>query len=81
MTMPAENEGSAHDPTGVLPPQGVKAGVPYDLRRPTKARYQARLWNRHDHRLFPPKALGAGWTINFYWLFHLMSYFKARRAA
>ncbi len=81
MTMHLDNEESAGDPEGVLPPQGVKAHVPYDLRRPTAARFKARLWNPDDHRFFPPKALGAGWGINFYWLFHLVSYFSARRAA
>jgi hypothetical protein len=62
----------------VLPPQGEKAGIPYDLRRPTAERAKSRLWNRNDHRLFPPKSFGAGWTINFYWLFHLVAYFKGR---
>jgi uncharacterized membrane protein len=23
-------------------------------------------WNREDPRLFPPKRVGIGWTINFY---------------
>jgi hypothetical protein len=54
-------------------------GVPYDLRRPTNARYKSRLWNRDDPHMFPPKALGAGWTVNFYWVFHMASYFKGRR--
>jgi hypothetical protein len=26
--------------------------------------------------MFPPKSFGAGWTINFYWLVHLASYFS-----
>ena len=80
MTTQLDNAEAANEPQGVLPPQGFKAGVPYDLRRPTKARYEARLWNRADPRMFPPKALGAGWTINFYWLFHLVGYFKGRSA-
>lgn len=24
------------------------------------------LWNKDDDRLFPPKAFGVGWTINFH---------------
>ena len=24
------------------------------------------LWNKDDARLFPPKAFGVGWTINFH---------------
>ncbi len=24
------------------------------------------MWNKEDDRLFPPKAFGIGWTINFY---------------
>ena len=51
-------------------------GVPYDWRRPTLKRAQTRLWNREDPRMFPPKSFGAGWTINFYWLVHLPSYFS-----
>ena len=56
MTTPPDHEGPAAEPEGVLPPQGQRAGVPYDLRRPTKARFKARLWNPADRRLFPPKA-------------------------
>ena len=51
-------------------------GLPYDWRRPTKARAKSRMWNREDPRMFPPKSFGAGWTINFYWLVHLASYFS-----
>lgn len=24
------------------------------------------IWNKEDDRLFPPKAFGIGWTINFH---------------
>ena len=44
-------------------------GVPYDWRRPTKARFKRRLWNRKERRLFVPKAYGWGWSINFARLF------------
>ncbi|HEY5058792.1 MAG TPA: DUF5808 domain-containing protein [Gaiellaceae bacterium] len=39
--------------------------VPYDWRRPTKARVKSRLWNPSEPRLIVPKAFGWGWTINF----------------
>jgi uncharacterized membrane protein len=39
------------------------------------------VWNKSDPRLFPPKMIGIGWAINFYWLFHLAGYFAGRRAA
>jgi hypothetical protein len=80
MATELSNEASAAEPEGVLPPEGHKAGVPYDLRRPTKARFKARMWNGNDPHMFPPKSFGAGWTINFYWLFHLTRYMKGRRA-
>lgn len=44
---------------------GTFLGIPYDWRRPTAARAKSRLWNRDDRRLFPPKAYGWGYTINF----------------
>jgi hypothetical protein len=81
MTMQTGSEEFTGEPTEGLPPQGHKAGVPYDLRRPTKARLKSRLWNKADPHLFPPKAFGAGWTINFYWIFHLVRYFRGHRAA
>lgn len=30
----------------------------------TANRYKG-MWNAEDHRLFPPKRVGIGWTINF----------------
>jgi hypothetical protein len=79
MTTQVEDDGPAGEPKGVIPPQGYEAGVPFDLRRPTVARFKSRLWNRDDPRMFPPKSFGAGWAVNFYWLFHLASYLKGRR--
>ena len=55
-------------------------GVPYDLSRPSGARIKSRHYNREDARLFPPKAFGAGWTINFYWLVHFATYISKKRA-
>ncbi|MHB1088909.1 MAG: DUF5808 domain-containing protein [Acidimicrobiales bacterium] len=54
-------------------------GVPYDLRRPSTSRFKSRLYNPEDTRLFPPKAFGVGWTINFYWLVHPSRYLANRR--
>jgi len=59
--------------------QGSFAGLPYDLRPPTAADIRSRLWNRGDPHLFPPKAFGWGYTINFYWLFHPLRYLRSRR--
>ena len=39
--------------------------IPYDLRRPTLARARLRWWNASDKRIFVPKVLGVGWTVNF----------------
>lgn len=59
-------------------PQGRFLKVPYDLREPTSDRFRARMWNPGDTRLFPPKALGWGYTINFYWLAHPLRFLRAR---
>lgn len=48
---------------------GKFLGIPYDWRRPTKARFKARLWNPQEPRLIVPRAYGWGWTINFARLF------------
>ena len=61
-------------------PQGYLWRLPYDWRRPTRTRFRARLWNRNDPRLFTPRAFGAGWDINFYWLCHPGQFVRARRA-
>jgi hypothetical protein len=52
--------------------------MPYDLRKPTAGRAQARLWNPHDRRLLTPKAYGWGYDLNFYWLAHPIRYFSRR---
>lgn len=51
-------------------------GLPYDLRRPTLARTRLRLYNADEPRMFPPKAFGVGWTVNFYWIVHPFAYFR-----
>ncbi|MGD0448479.1 MAG: DUF5808 domain-containing protein [Candidatus Dormibacteria bacterium] len=53
-------------------------GVPFDVRAPTVARNKSRYWNRDDPRFFTPKVYGAGWTVNVYWLTHLVTYFRRR---
>jgi hypothetical protein len=60
-------------------PQGYLWGLPYDWRRPTRARFRARWWNRNDPRLFTPRAFGAGWDINLYWVSHPGQFVQARR--
>jgi len=49
---------------------GTFWGVPYDWRRPTKARYKSRLWNPDELRLWTPRVWGWGYDLNFYRLFH-----------
>lgn len=51
-------------------PQGTFAGMPYDWRRPTWARFKSRAWNPDDPRLFTPKTFGWGYDLNLYRLFH-----------
>jgi uncharacterized membrane protein len=43
-------------------PQRTFAGMPVSWD--TKNWYKG-MWNADDHRLFPPKRVGIGWTINF----------------
>jgi uncharacterized membrane protein len=48
------------------PPQRTFLGMPvnWDWKNWKKS-----MWNPDDERLFPPKRIGIGWTINFYELF------------
>lgn len=78
-TTPGSSPPAAEETDGVPESQGQVAGVPYDLRRPTVARTAARWWNPSDPRMFTPKAFGAGWDLNLYWLVHPVSYARARR--
>jgi len=44
---------------------GTVAGfVPYDLRVPTLARVQERIWNPEDETVVNPAVFGVGWTLN-----------------
>lgn len=79
MTMQSHDDESAIPLEWVLQPQGHKARVTYGLRSPIRARYRARMWNRDDPSMFPPKAFGVGRTVNFYWVSHLASYVRGHR--
>jgi Protein of unknown function (DUF1648)/Family of unknown function (DUF5808) len=60
------------DSEGLLTNDGSRTGTgrflgsPYDLRASRSSeRYASRIWNPLDRRVFVPKALGIGWTVNF----------------
>ena len=59
MTHPEQEP--SHDPQRTWSPR-TWAGVPvsWDWKNWNKG-----VWNAQDHRLFPPKRVGIGWTINF----------------
>lgn len=44
-------------------------GLPYDWRKPSKARIKSRAWDPSNPRLFVPKAYGWGYSLNFARLF------------
>lgn len=44
---------------------GDLAGIPYDLRVATPARLRAAFWNPDDPRVFTPRPMGVGWSVNF----------------
>ncbi len=46
------------------PKTGTWLGIPYDWRRPTRARVRERWWNPDDRRLLTPRAFGWGWDVN-----------------
>jgi hypothetical protein len=39
-------------------------GIPYDWRRPTRARIKERWWNADDRRVLTPKTFGWGFDLN-----------------
>ena len=59
MTHP--EQGPSHDSQRTLSKK-TWAGIPvsWDWKNWNKG-----VWNAQDHRLFPPKRVGIGWTINF----------------
>jgi hypothetical protein len=48
------------------PKTGTWLGVPYDWRRPTRARFRERWWNPDDDRLLTPRFFGWGWDVNLF---------------
>jgi len=59
MTHPEQEP--SHDPQRTSS-ERTWAGIPvsWDWKNWNKG-----VWNAQDHRLFPPKRVGIGWTINF----------------
>ena len=45
--------------------QGKLLGLPFDWRKPTKAKVKSRAWDPENPKLFVPKAYGWGYSINF----------------
>lgn len=44
---------------------GRALGMPYDVRPLSSERLATRVWDPSNPRIFVPKALGVGWTVNF----------------
>ncbi len=44
--------------------EGQLGFVPYDLRVATPARMREAFWNPEDPRVFTPRPMGVGWTVN-----------------
>lgn len=61
---PGESE-AAPSGGGLAQARGTVLGMPYDLRVPTAANIQSRMWNPGDPRIFTPRLFGVGWSINF----------------
>lgn len=40
-------------------------GMPADFKMPTPENLQSRMWNPADPRIFTPRLIGIGWSINF----------------
>jgi hypothetical protein len=43
---------------------GTWLGIPYDWRRPTRARVRERWWNPDERRVLTPKVFGWGYDLN-----------------
>jgi Family of unknown function (DUF5808) len=51
-------------PEGERTWHGRVAGVPYDFRFPTFARFRDAYWNPENPRIFTDRVVGIGWAIN-----------------
>lgn len=49
---------------------GTFLGIPYDWRRPTRARFRERFWNPDEPRIATPRTWGWGYDVNLYRLLH-----------
>lgn len=58
-----------HDPVApsesLAQPAGHFLGMPVDLKLPTAENLRSRMWNPLDPRIFTPRLIGLGWSINF----------------
>lgn len=52
------------DPDSPEPAQATVLGMPAEGRGATDARIRARIWNPTDERVWVPRLMGAGWTLN-----------------
>jgi uncharacterized protein DUF5808 len=71
--VPDENDSPVPEPTGHL------GKVPYDFRRPSRAKFKSRLYNEDDPRFFTPRAFGAGWGVNWHWVRHPRTYRRQKK--
>ena len=58
--------------------QGKFAGIPYDWRKPNKARLISRAWNPNAP-FMTPKTLGMGYDFNFYAIIHPLKWHQNRK--
>jgi hypothetical protein len=61
--------------------EGKLLGIPFDAQRPTAARFVNTYWSAQNPKLFPPKMVGIGWGLNFYWVIHPLRWLKVRKAS
>ena len=54
-------------------------GLPYDWRKPTRARLKRGVWNPDERRVFVPQVYGWGYGVNFYELAHRLGLIERPR--
>jgi hypothetical protein len=54
-------------------------GLPYDWRKPTRARLKRGVWNPDERRVFVPKVYGWGYGVNFHELARLLGLIERPR--